>query len=133
VVNEKEEGDAVRRQEEETVTGTAESLLAFENAALPLAVILPTGRVAMANRATRAMLGYDFSELVGRTLFEVFGVDPEAWNQRLASNELVTPEHRERVTRKDGVEIEVRASTLLVTDASGTLRYVIAKAVPDPR
>jgi PAS domain S-box-containing protein len=133
VVNEKEEGAAVRRQEEETVTGTAESLLAFENAALPLAVILPTGRVAMANRATRTMLGYDFSELVGRTLFDLFGVDPAAWKQRLASDELVSPEHRERVTRKDGVEIEVRASTLLVTDDSGTLRYVIAKAVPDPR
>jgi len=133
VVDEKDERAAVRREDEEAVADTAESLLAFENAALPLAVILPTGRVAMANRATRTLLGYDFSEMVGRTLFELFNVDPRAWERRLASGETVTPEHRERVSRKDGVEIDVRASSLLVTESSGTLRYVIVKAVPDPR
>ena len=131
MVNEKDEG-VVRRQDEETVAETAESLLAFENAAQPLAVILANGTVAMANRATRTLLGYDFGELVGRSLFELFGVDPMAWEKRLASGEIVTAEHRTHVTRKDGVVIDVRASSLLVTDSSGTIRYVISKAVPDP-
>jgi len=42
----------------QTVATTAESLLAFENAALPLAVCDPDGRIVMCNRALRALLGY---------------------------------------------------------------------------
>jgi hypothetical protein len=45
----------------------------------------------------------------------------------------VTFEHRERVRRRDGVEIDVWASSLLVTDGTGTVRYVLVKAVPGPR
>jgi PAS domain S-box-containing protein len=133
VVNENDEDAAVRREDEETAAETAESLLAFENAALPLMVVLPTGRVAMANRATRALLGYRFDDMVGSTLFELFGTAPSEWRERVDTGPPVTSEHRTSMPRRDGVEIDVWASSLLVTDGTGTVRYVLVKAVPDPR
>jgi PAS domain S-box-containing protein len=134
VVTERDDKEVVRRQYEETVAATAESLLAFENAALPLAVILPAGHIAMANRAARSLLGYDFDELVGTAVEDL--VLPEdrssTWRQRVDGGEAVTAEERVRLLRKDGVHVSVMGSSLLVTDSEGAVRYVIAKAVPDP-
>jgi PAS domain S-box-containing protein len=134
VVTEKDDKDLVRRQNEETVAGTAESLLAFENAALPLAVILPAGRIAMANRAARSLLGYEFGEIVGMSIYDVVvSADrTNSWDERVDGGEPVTTEQRIRLRRKDGVEVAVMGSSLLVTDSEGAVRYVIAKAVLEP-
>lgn len=132
MVEEKDENASARRDNEETVAGTAASLLTFENAGLPLMVVLPTGEVAMANRATRNLLGYDFNDMVGSTLFELFGTRPIDWRRRLDDGPAISAERRTRVPRKDGVEIDVWASSLLVTDTAGTVRYVLVKGVPDP-
>jgi PAS domain S-box-containing protein len=119
----------------ETVADTAESLLAFENAALPLCVVHPNGQVVMANRALRALLGYEFDELTGKSVHEVVLGDPrtvlESWRERLESGARVTPERRLQLRHKDGSPIAVRASSVSVRDSHGAIRYLVARAVPE--
>lgn len=120
------------------VAGTAESLLTFENAALPLAVCDPNGRIVMCNRALRAMLGYELDELVGKRVGDVVAADYAgmyaSWNERLdPSAEAVTPERSVMLWCKDGSTVAVRASSALVRDDDGHVRYVIARAARDGR
>src|SRR5436189_2388293 len=120
----------------QTVATTAESLLAFENAALPLAVCDPGGRIAMCNRALRALLGYELDELLGMPVGEVVAADHDGlyktWSDRLGDDaERVTPERRFSLWRKDGSSVPVRASSSVVHDDGGHVRYVIARAVVD--
>ncbi|MEY2568005.1 MAG: hypothetical protein QOE35_2534 [Actinomycetota bacterium] len=121
---------------QETITGTAESLLTFENAALPLTVVCPAGKIVMANRAMRNLLRYEFSDLVGRSMYDVVA-DPDefkgVWEERLRGVPRVTPERPVRLRTGDGTEITVRASSTLVTDSQGTIRYIVARAVAEPR
>jgi PAS domain S-box-containing protein len=122
----------------QTVATTAESLLAFENAALPLAVCDPAGRIVMCNRALRALLGYELDELLGMPVGEVVAADHEGlyrnWSDRLDDDaERVTPERRFSLWRKDGSCVPVRASSSIVQDGEGHVRYVIARAVVDAR
>ncbi|MCU1460099.1 MAG: fold [Acidimicrobiales bacterium] len=124
-------GDA-SRPDEETISDTAESLLTFENAAIPLAVICPVGRIVMANRALRAVLGYEFEEIVGMSIFELVVLpvdDPHrAWQEWVSANDGVTPERRVRLVRKDRSHIAVRASSVVVADDQGAARYVVTRA-----
>ena len=120
----------------QTVAGTAESLLAFENAALPLAVCDPGGRIVMCNRALRDVLGYELDELIGMPVGDIVEHDPEApyttWDARLDPSAMdITPERRAKVFRKDGSALTVRASSSLVHDDEGRVRYVIARATVD--
>src|SRR5438270_11387547 len=87
-------GDAHAAQ---TVAGTAESLLAFENAALPLAVCDPTGHIIMCNGALRALLGYTLDELLGMPVGDVVAADDDgqyrSWEARLDTGaDIVTPQ-----------------------------------------
>jgi PAS domain S-box-containing protein len=121
----------------QSVTGTAESLLAFENAALPLAVCDPGGHIVMCNRALRALLGYELDELLGTPVGDVVQPDPDAlyktWHDRLDASALdITPERPFKLWCKDGSSVSVRASSSVVHDDDGEVRYVIAKAVLDP-
>jgi PAS domain S-box-containing protein len=126
-------GDLDRDKDEETIAITAESLLTFENAAVPLSVVCPAGRIIMANRAMRSLLGYEFSDLVGRSIYEIVLAEEDElaarWERRLQSAERVTPERRMRLRCGDGTEITVRASSVLVTDRLGAVRYIVARAV----
>lgn len=135
VVGEREDNDVERDEGEETVAETAESLLTFENAALPLSVISPEGNVVMANRAMRALLGYEFGDLVGKSVYEVVVAEPSecdrAWKDRIEGGDRVTPEQTLRVRCANGSEMSVRVSSLLVTDNQGGARYVVARAVPE--
>ena len=120
----------------QTVADIAESLLAFENAALPLAVCDPGGRIVMCNRALRALLGYELDELLGMPVGEVVAADHDGlyktWSDRLGDDaERVTPERRFSLWRKDGSSVPVRASSSVVHDDGGHVRYVIARAVVD--
>jgi PAS domain S-box-containing protein len=120
---------------EETVADTAESLLAFENAALPLGVLDPAGRIMLANRALRRLLGYELDELVGKPVQDLVvsdGADVvEQWQRRLDSAARATPERRIRLWRKDGSPLRVRASSVSVPDSHGGIRYLVARAVAD--
>ena len=127
-------GDADATQ---TVAGTAESLLAFENAALPLAVCDPTGHIIMCNGALRALLGYTLDELLGMPVGDVVAADDDgqyrSWEARLDTGaDIVTPQRRVTLWRKDGSSVPVWASSALVRDTDGAVRYVIARAVLDP-
>jgi PAS domain S-box-containing protein len=121
----------------QSVTATAESLLAFENAALPLAVCDPRGRIVMCNRALRALLGYELDEVLGMPVGDVVQLEPDAmyktWSDRLDASAVdITPERPFKLWRKDGSSVGVRASSSVVHDDEGEVRYVIAKAVVDP-
>jgi len=120
----------------ETVACTAESLLAFENAALPLAVCDPGGQIVMCNRSLRTLLGYDLDEMVGMPVGAIVEHDPDAlyttWAARTDATAVgITPERRIHIYRKDGSAVAVRASSSLVHDDEGHVRYVIARAVVD--
>ncbi len=119
-----------------TVAGTAEHLLAFENAALPLSVIDVSGRIVLANRAMRELLAYDYDELIGKAAAEVVAAADhevlfETWDDRIQSGMAVTPERPFRLWRKDGAEVAVRSSSALVCDEEGTVRYVVARVALD--
>lgn len=135
MVGEREHDDVKRHQEEETVAETAESLLTFENAALPLSIISPAGDLIMANRAMRGLLGYQFSDLIGKSVADVVVADPSeltrAWAAHIRGGARVTPERAIRLRRADGSELSVRVSSVLVTDSQGAPRYVVSRAVPD--
>jgi PAS domain S-box-containing protein len=132
VVSEEERGDVGRDEEAETVAGTAESLLTFENAPLPLGVILPLGQIVMANRALRRLLGYEFDELVGKSVGDVVVGEAEeplvSFRRRIEEGQRVSPERRIRLRCKDGGEVAVRASSVLVPDSQGAVRYIVARA-----
>jgi PAS domain S-box-containing protein len=118
----------------ETVAGTAASLLTFENAPLPLGVILPVGRILMANRAMRSLLDYPLGALAGLSLHDVVVADPDdlsrAWEDRVKNGERVTPELRMHLRAANGSVIAVRAASVLVTDLNGAVRYVVGRATP---
>ncbi|MEY2477689.1 MAG: fold [Actinomycetota bacterium] len=119
----------------DTVAGTAESLLTFENAALPLSVVRPAGVIVMANRAMRALLRSRFDDLVGKSMYDVIIGDParfaRVWEERFPPDKRVTPEQRMRLRCGDGSVITVRASSVLVTDSQGAVRYIVARAVEE--
>lgn len=127
------EPDAVQRHHEETVAETAESLLTFENAPLPLSIISPEGDVMLANRAMRALLGYEFGGLVGKSVLDLVAGEPSglrrAWAARIRADSSATPERAVRLRGADGSELPVRVSSVLVRDSQGAARYVVARAV----
>ena len=122
---------------EQTVAETAESLLAFENAALPLCVVQPTGNVLMVNRALRDLLGYAHDELVGASWDSFIADDPEdvvgqTKAQPDSGGELSTPERRIAARRSDGSSVWVRTSCVLVPDSRGAIRYMVARVIREP-
>jgi PAS domain S-box-containing protein len=117
----------------DAVADAAEAILVLENAPLPLAVILPDGQVAFANRALRDFLGYLPAELagvdVGSLIASDFVDDFAGHWQRLLAAEGVTPERTAHLRRRDGAFLAARVASLVVTDGDGTPRFVIARAL----
>jgi PAS domain S-box-containing protein len=120
----------------ETVAGTAETLLTVENTPLALSLMSPDGRIVIANRALRLLLGHTYDELVGRSVFAIVAAHPtdseRKWRARLANSEKVTPERRVHLRSGDGSVLPVRAASVLVTDADGEVCYVIVRFTPEP-
>jgi PAS domain S-box-containing protein len=135
-VNQVGSGDDGVPGTEQTVAETAESLLAFENAALPLCVVQPTGTVLMVNRALRDLLGYAHDDVVGSPWERFIADDPDdVVGQAMAqpdSGELVTPERRVAARRSDGSSVWVRTSCVLVPDDRGAIRYMVARVTREP-
>jgi PAS domain S-box-containing protein len=116
-----------------SVADAAESILVIENAPLPLLVILPDGRVALANRALCDFLGYDSGELVGVDVRTLVAADSDdefrrRWDYALTSRG-VTSERAARLRRRDGESLAARVASLVVADADGAPRFVIARAL----
>ena len=112
------------------IAAAAEGILMVENAPLALAVVHPSGRLAMANRAFRALVEYEESELVGRDVWALVdeheaGFGPR-WDEVLAGE--VIPEHHARLRRRDGSSVAVRAAGMVVRDGVGAPRLVICRA-----
>jgi len=111
----------------------AEAILLIETTPLPLAVILPDGHVALANRALREYLGYRPADVAGADVQSFLAPDfvddfPAHW-QRILSIEGVTSERFARLRRGDGAYMEARIASLVVADEDGAPRFVIARAL----
>jgi PAS domain S-box-containing protein len=111
----------------------AEAILLIESTPLPLAVILPDGHVALANRALREYLGYRPADLAGadvKSLLDPDFVDdfPAHW-EHILSVEGVTKERVARLRRRDGGYVEARIASLVVADDEGAPRFLIARAL----
>jgi PAS domain S-box-containing protein len=134
VVGDERSDRDLSRPDEETIGDTADSLLTFENAAIPLAVFCPDGKVLMANRSLRVLLGYEFDEIVGLEVFDlvVSPVDDphRAWRQWVDTSDRVSAERQVSFICKDQSEIVVRASSVVVVDSHGAPRYVVTRAAP---
>jgi PAS domain S-box-containing protein len=108
----------------------AGAILAVENAPLPLVVAAPDGRVRMANRALRELLGYGSTDLAGREVWD-FAADVDMararWQELLDAGE--TRERPFELVRQDGSRVQARASSIVVTEDDGTPRWIISRAV----
>lgn len=111
----------------------AEAILLIESTPLPLAVILPDGHVALANRALREYLGYRPADLAGADVQSLLDPDfvddfPAHW-EHILSVEGVTKERVARLRRCDGGYVEARIASLVVADDEGAPRFLIARAL----
>jgi PAS domain S-box-containing protein len=123
------EASAPEPANDEDVITAAEAILTVENAGLPLVVLYPDRRIAMANRAMRELLGYTSDELVGRSLSDlvVDGTDLGAsWEQLLRQGS--SAEHLLRFRHRSGATVITRAAAAVVFNGDGTPRLVIKRA-----
>jgi PAS domain S-box-containing protein len=109
----------------------AEAILAVENAALAIVVASPEGRVQMANRALREMLGHAEDDLTGRPVWD-FAADVRTarrhWQELLDAGQ--TPERPFELLRRDGTSVGVRASSIVVAAADGSPQRIITRLAP---
>lgn len=110
----------------------AASLIAFEQSTVAMAVILMDGRLVKANRALRELLGYEEGELMGMPVRQLLAHPEDGSSERqaqlFATDAL--PAQQLIVRRKDGYAMSLSAWSILVRDAEGVPRYVVARAVP---
>ena len=106
------------------------SLLAFDESPTPMAILLMDGTIIKVNRELRDLLGYEEGELVG-ALGSAFSLTTdearaEQTEELMGSDAL----HGRAVQlrRKDGSEVRVMTSAILVRDREGDARFVIARA-----
>ncbi|HVS31001.1 MAG TPA: PAS domain S-box protein [Thermoanaerobaculia bacterium] len=103
--------------------------LTFEHAHIGIAVAGPDGRFVRVNRRFCEIVGYDASELLGRTYISVSHPD-DAEMSRERFQSLVTGEAKftsfdRRLLRKDGTVLWVHVTLSAATDDSGGLVGVI--------
>ena len=106
------------------------SLLAFDESPTPMAILLMDGTIIKVNREFRDLLGYAEGELVG-ALGSALSLSTdearaEQTEELLGSGAL----HGRAATlrRKDGSDVRVMTSAILVRDREGNPRFVIARA-----
>lgn len=117
-----------------SVAGAAESILLLENAALPLVLALPNGKITFTNRAYRDALGYDDKELIGRSLLDLADEPDEVLRERIrlaATSIDPIPERSVLLVRKDGTRVRCRASSIVIRDQQGEPVYLLARVVPE--
>ena len=108
------------------------SLLAFEESPTAMAIVLLDGTIVKVNRKLRELLGYDDGELIGAPAATFSTSSDEDRAERIHELEATDATHA-RVTKlrhKDGTLVSAVTSGLVVRDAEGQPRYVIARAGP---
>ena len=113
------------------VAEAAEAVLVIKNAPLPLAVLLPTGHIALANKPFADFLGYTPGELEGADVRLIMADDSdfaERW-EHVMSSEGVTTDRLVHLRRRDGTGVTARGAGLVVNDGEGQPRYVLARAL----
>ena len=113
------------------VAEAAEAVLVVENAPLPLAVVLPDGEIALANRAFGAFLGYAPGALSGASVRQIIADDTdfEARWARVINAVGVTTDRLVNLRRHDGARVTARVASVVVTDDRGAPRFVVARAL----
>ena len=115
----------------EQIAEAAEAVLVIENAPLPLAVLLPTGRIALANKAFADFLDYMTAELAGvdvRMILADVSNFAARW-EGVMSAEGVTDDRVVRLRRRDGCVVTARVASLVVKHGDGQPRFVLARAL----
>lgn len=109
------------------------SLLAFDEAPTPMAVLLIDGTILKVNRELGELLGYDEGELVG-TSGARFSLSTDQTRANRAQELADSGElrgHTVQLKRKDGSQVTVVTSAIVVRDHEQVPRYVIARAAPE--
>jgi PAS domain S-box-containing protein len=114
---------ADREQDRDTsdVVALAEHFLLIENAGLALAALVPEGRVVMANRAMRELLGYRgdaATHLRAPELRDGDGCTAATWEDDAV-------ERAVRLRRCDGSWLDARVSTVVVRGDGGRPEYLL--------
>ena len=106
------------------------SLLAFDESPTPMAILLMDGTIIKVNREFRDLLGYEEGELVGAS-GSAFSLSTDEARAEQAEELIGSGALHGRAVelrRKDGSEVRVMTSAILVRDRDGNPRFVIARA-----
>lgn len=105
--------------------------VAFEDAAIGMAIIRPDLEIFRVNRASCAILGYSEAELLGTTFLAITHPEDRAANAELIARALAGEfssfELDKRYIRKDGEIVHVRLCSTLLRYADGTPRYFLSQ------
>lgn len=108
------------------------SLLAFDESPTAMAILLLDGTIVKVNRKLRTLIGYEEGELVGALASTFSTSTATAEGDQRDELEATGAVRRQvsQVRRKDGSLVNVVSSAVVIRDASGEARYVIARAAP---
>jgi PAS domain S-box-containing protein len=123
LTQQKHSEEALRRSE-------AEFRIIFENAAIGIVLVDPTGRPLRSNRALQTMLGYSNEELTAVTFVSVTHPEDVTLDSSLFQNvvdgELDRYQIKKRYIRKDGETRWARLTVSALREADGSLQYCVA-------
>ena len=125
--------DITERKAAESALAASEDRfrVAFEDAAIGMAIVHPDQEVIRVNRASCAILGYSEAELVGTKLLAITHPEDRAANNdlmaRALAGEFSSFEMDKRYIRKDGEIVTVRLCSSLLRYADGTPRYFLSQ------
>ena len=101
----------------------------FEQAAVGINHVDPSGRIIRANRKLCEMWGYEKSELIGQQLFELIHPDDQErareYADQLLSGKISSYSIQDRDVRKDGSVIWVNVTASMVRDDNGEAKYAV--------
>ena len=106
------------------------SLLAFDESPTPMAILLMDGTIIKVNRELRDLLGYEEGELVGASgsAFSLSTDEARAEGEEELIGSGALHGRAVELRGKDGSEVRVMTSAILVRDSEGNPRFVIARA-----
>jgi PAS domain S-box-containing protein len=124
----------LKQDQEQRRDGDARFEVAFEQAAVGLAIVAPDGRWQRVNRRLCEIVGYSRAELLARTFQDITHPDDLVAAQerirRLLAREIGTYTVEKRYIRKDGTVVWTNITVALIHDAQGRPDYFVV-AVED--
>lgn len=112
--------------------GIGPSLVAFERAAMGMAILLLDGCIVKVNRQLRQILGYEEGDLIGAQAEAFIVQSDEDRAARSAEWEAggAVSERLSQLRCKDGSLVPALISALLLRDQDGQPQYVLARGAP---